>query len=400
MAAPSRGGNPGNLIGAQFAKLAERMAEFSTQLSNVLIVSLSMDRSLVRISQQLQQQTALLSGLAGASRAPLPAATGSPALHALAVPSPSAAAGGGEAAEAGVTVAGTVGAAFAAVAVVAGATVAAFSGLLSATRGYVAAFSPQTIQLFNYALNSLRAGIGYVFQPLFQIVTQLTNEISSALTPAFVFLREYVDNVAGIFGGTLTIAIKLFGAVLEAAAPAFQKVGEILADAMRGAALNIIVAGVRIGQALTRVADNIAGLFGSRTSFSRDFNAGLQHLVVLLGQRGVPQITGAASNISQSTLEQIASANVRAAIMAGGPQSRSVEDYLAEVVALLSELVRQDQQPDNAGAPRQEQQGAFIAGASALANGAIDPVSVARFAAANPGMAAGFGAGVRRALGL
>jgi phage-related protein len=156
-------------------------------------------------------------------------------------PAPAPGGGKGGAGGAGKAAAGAegglaeAGAAFAGAAVAVAALAVAVEQAFSKIQSAVAAFSPATIELFNQSLDNFNATVGKAFVPIFQDLTQVVQQATSAIAPLMDQIRPIVQQFADSLGNFLVKYIQQaadrFQAIIpiiDLLAKAFEPVFEIV----------------------------------------------------------------------------------------------------------------------------------------------------------------------------
>ena len=101
---------------------------------------------------------------------------------------------------------------------------AAVAGLSLAVQPFVAAFNPQAIVRFNYAMDSLAATVGYALEPVMNAFTDTVRYAAGALRPVFDALRPVVARLTSLFSSIAQEGLGALGEVLTGLIPILDSV--------------------------------------------------------------------------------------------------------------------------------------------------------------------------------
>jgi hypothetical protein len=140
------------------------------------------------------------------------------------------------------------------------------SALVDATRGFVEALSPGTMEAFNQAVSNLQATIGVAFEPIFTVLTDTLARVASTLAPVFETLRPIVEQVVQALSERLLTVVVTLANLFEAFAPFIRLAVDLYA------ALNPIINAVVavVGALVEALLGFLAGLLGGEGGM-RDF---------------------------------------------------------------------------------------------------------------------------------
>lgn len=103
-----------------------------------------------------------------------------------------------------------------------------FMGFAGQMSGFVEAFSPATVELFNLAIRDLTAVVGMALQPVMDAFTEVVKEVSSRLYPVAQALTPVFKVLAGVMLQVLTPALDTLAGVLQSLVPVFEVFAQII----------------------------------------------------------------------------------------------------------------------------------------------------------------------------
>lgn len=123
---------------------------------------------------------------------------------------------------------------------------------------FIAAFNPSLLEVFDQALRSLHATVGYALEPVIVFATEAIREFAGAIRPAMDALREPMQKLFSIMLPIVSAGLQAFGAVLSAAVAVFELLMPVInaISAVFEGFLSIIVVAIKLFAAL---AEGLAG---------------------------------------------------------------------------------------------------------------------------------------------
>lgn len=105
--------------------------------------------------------------------------------------------------------------------------VGTFNQATGAAKGFVEAFAPSTVLVFQQALGDLAAVIGSALEPVIQSATEIVKDFSSVLLPLMRDLRPVIEQVTGALGEVAKVLISSFAVTMKALAPVIKLVADL-----------------------------------------------------------------------------------------------------------------------------------------------------------------------------
>jgi hypothetical protein len=115
-----------------------------------------------------------------------------------------------------------------AIASVASAVAGVFQEVIGKARQFVEALSPTTLFVFDRALKSFQATVGFALEPAFLVLADAFRQVAGQILPAMQALRPVVEEIAQVVGGQMATGAKLVGSLLEGLAPALKLVADLM----------------------------------------------------------------------------------------------------------------------------------------------------------------------------
>lgn len=103
-----------------------------------------------------------------------------------------------------------------------------FMGFARQMSGFVQAFSPATVELFNLAIRDLTAVVGMALQPVMDAFTVVVKEVSSRLIPIAQGLAPIFKSLAGVMLQVLTPALDTLASIVQSLVPVFEVFAQII----------------------------------------------------------------------------------------------------------------------------------------------------------------------------
>jgi phage-related protein len=95
-------------------------------------------------------------------------------------------------------------------------------GFAGQVTGFVQAFSPATVELFQLAVRDLTAVIGSALQPVLAAMTGVVRQVSASLLPVAEAMAPVFETLSGVMLKVLTPALDTLASVVQSMVPVFE----------------------------------------------------------------------------------------------------------------------------------------------------------------------------------
>jgi len=241
-----------------------------------------------------------------------------------------------------------------------------FMGFAGQMSGFVQAFSPATVELFNLAIRDLTAVVGMALQPVMGAFTEVVKEVSSRLYPVAQALAPVFKTLAGVMLQVLTPALDTLASVIQSLVPVFEvfaqiikaltpllRIGQTLIagwvelitslissmmpskDGVKGFVDGFAEAIQNLAGAVMKVVAFIARALGATAFIDGMIKSLTGKMAKKVNPDGSAAPTGAAFTSVTSFGQQVAA---RAFMATGEPKAKSTEEWLAKLAEDLGEI--------------------------------------------------------------
>lgn len=176
------------------------------------------------------------------------------------------------AASVGKKAAGMAGAGASMITGVVGGAIDAFKALTSQVMGFVEAFAPAVVEVFNQSLRDLTAVVGMALEPVMKVATSVVKDFSATLLPLMRDLRPVIEQVAATFKEVSAVAINVFATNFKAILPVIQ----LMADGLNAISPILQTVGAAFAGLVQATSYVIKGVLSGLGVDTKDMMGGLR----------------------------------------------------------------------------------------------------------------------------
>jgi hypothetical protein len=198
-------------------------------------------------------------------------------------------------------------------------------GIVTASKSWVEALAPNTIDNFNQAIRDLQATLGYAFQPIFTIMADTFRQVAGIILPLMEALRPVIESLTNTISESLINVIKVFATILTALAPLFKT----WADAF-GNIMNTVI------KSFILLVAYIAKLLGQ--------DKVVADIIKTLEEKPKAGLKAAATDVTTKNFETIArDMAIASANAAGAGKKEDEPKKLEDVISALKDIMKGDE---------------------------------------------------------